>query len=277
MDKKENDYSLTGTLLFILIYRFFILIFLEESIFFNSLFYLILLLFLGVLFFKYHNKYNNISLFLLLCNLIFVVFPLSHEVLFKYRTNNYTFSEDYLKHSKKEISLKLNDYKDVATLIKTSNEFPSKIQNLSIVDSLIGKRYYYKSGFFIIDPGSVGIRPQDRERDYQFYDIVFYNKNAKKIATVRTTDESIIEAIHLKHNKSIELNNFLKNPELNIHYADIWLDSVTIFIFSNIKPIGRVTQLIQLFQVITSFFFVYMITTLLDNFKTLKVTKKEKL
>lgn len=277
MDKKENDYSLTGTLLFILIYRFFILIFLEESIFFNSLFYLILLLFLGVLFFKYHNKYNNISLFLLLCNLIFVVFPLSHEVLFKYRTNNYTFSEDYLKHSKKEISLKLNDYKDVATLIKISNEFPSKIQNLSIVDSLIGKRYYYKSGFFIIDPGSVGIRPQDRERDYQFYDIVFYNKNAKKIATVRTTDESIIEAIHLKHNKSIELNNFLKNPELNIHYADIWLDSVTIFIFSNIKPIGRVTQLIQLFQVITMFFFVYMLTTLLDNFKTLKVTKKEKL
>ncbi|MEL1239769.1 hypothetical protein [Flavobacterium flavipallidum] len=275
MKKKENDHSLTVALLFFLIYRILVVIISDGSTFFNISFYLILFLIIGVLFIKYSSIYNNTSLFFLLCTFLFIIFPLSHEILFKYTSNNYTFSEDYLKHRKREITLQLDDYKDVNKLIKISKELPTKIQNLSIVDSLIGKKYHYKSGFFIIDPESIGMRPQDRERDYQFYDVIFYDKNSKKTASVRTTDESIIKAIHLKYNKSIELKKNLKNPTLNTHYADIWLDSVTIFLFSNIKPIGRATQIIQLFQVITSFFFAYMLTTLLDNFKNLKILKKE--
>lgn len=272
---KSDDHSLIGTLLFILVYRIIIIIFLEDSTFFNITFYIILFSVILVLHNKYVYAYENVSLFFLLCILIFIVFPLTHQALFKYTENNYTFSEDYLKHKKKEILLQLDDYKDVNALMGISNKLPLSIQNLKIVDSLIGKRYYYKGGFLIIDPGSVGMRPQDRERDFQYYNILFYNKNNSPIAKVKVTDESITEAIHLKQKKSLALSKSFKNPESSIHYADIWLDSVTIFIFSNIKPIGRITQIIQLFQVITSFFFGYMVATVLDNFKKLKIIKME--
>ncbi|TDW48833.1 hypothetical protein EV144_103350 [Flavobacterium sp. 270] len=275
MSIKEKDYSTSIPILFILIYRVFIVIFTEESTFFNITFYLILSFTLIVLCIQNISKYNNILTFFCVCGLTFVLFPISHEALFKYTSNNYTSSEDYLTHTKKEITLKLEEYKDVDTLIKIANRLPPKIQNLKIIDSIIGKRYYYKNGSLIVEPGLAGMHPQDRERDYLYYDIAFYNKNSINIAKVRTESESIIEAIHKKYNKRIELKKILKNPELNIQYVDIWLDSVTLFVFSNIKPIGRITQIIQLFQVITSFIFVYMLTTLLDNFKQLKITKKD--
>ncbi|WP_294958440.1 hypothetical protein [uncultured Flavobacterium sp.] len=274
---KSDDHSIIGTLLFILVYRIVIIIFLEDSTFFNITFYIILFSAILILYNNYVIIYENVSLFFLLSILIFIIFPLTHQALFKYTDNNYTFSEDYLKHKKKEISFQLNDYNDVNTLIKISNKLPSSIQNLKIVDSLIGKRYYYKGGFLIIDPGSAGMRPQDRERNFQFYNILFYDKTNSPIAKVKVIDESIIEAIHLKQNKGLQLRKSFESPESNIHYADIWLDSVTIFIFSNIKPIGRITQIIQLFQVITSFFFGYMVTSLLDNFKKLKIIRMESL
>ena len=277
MNQKIKDYSIKIPVVFILIYRISILIFSENLFYLKIAFYLLLLFLLIISYQKSRETYNNSSVFFLLCGLLFIVYPLAHETLFKYTNNNYVFSEDYLKHTKNEISSTLINYNDVNELMKISNNLPKKIQNLEITDSLVGKRYNYNKGFLIIEPGLIGMRPQDRERRYQFYNIEFYNTNSINTATVRTEDESIIEAIHKKYNKRKELKKILINPELNIHYVDIWLDSVTIFIFSNIKPIGRVTEMIQLLQVITSFLFVYILTTWLDNFKILKITKKEQL
>jgi len=73
------------------------------------------------------------------------------------------------------------------------------------------------------------------------------------------------------------LKKELKKPEANIHFSDIWLDSITVFVFSNIKPISRFTQIIQLAQVLTTFIFLYMLTSFLENFKQLKITKKEEI
>lgn len=242
---------------------------------FNIIFYVILTTALFVTYIKYVEFYNNIFYIFFLSLLLLVIFPICHEILYNNTQNNYTYNEDFLNYKKKETTLKLEKFKDVDKLIKISNLLPVEIQNKKIEDTLIGKKFNYKNGHLVIASGLIGRRPKSRDRNFMNYDIEFYNQNSIKIGSIIVDEESIIEGIHKKYNDRKLLNGILKNPESDVHYVDIWLDSITVFIFSNIKPIGRFAQIIQLFQVITSFIFVYILTSLLDNFKQLKITKKK--
>lgn len=274
IDKKERN-ELYGILTICALFIFFFG-FAEYYLIFQISFYLYLILIIGLIYVLFKSHYNNIKRFIVFLFLLIVVFPLIHDLLFRFTNNNYAFNEDYLNHRKKEISNTLLDYNDTDELLLISNTLPSDILNLVYDDKLIGKRYHYQNGSVLIAPELIGSDIRDRDRQ-PYYRIEFYDLKSQKSAIIKIKEESIIEGIYSKINNKRVLEKELKQPETNIHFSDIWLDSITVFIFSNIKPIGRFTQIIQLFQVVTSFIFVYMLTTFLDNFKTLKITKKEQL
>lgn len=245
----------------------------EYYLLFQIIFYVYLILLVIIVYAQYKRKYNNIKQFCCLLFLLVIVFPVTHDLLFRFTKNNYTLSEDYLNHKKNEISNSLLEYNDTDQLLIISNSLPSNILNLVYKESLIGKRYHYKNGSVLIAPELIGSDVRDRDRRPN-YRIDFYNLKAIKMASIKIKKESIIEGIYSKINERKVLEYELLKPETTIHYSDIWLDSTTIFIFSNIRPIGKATQILQFLQVVTSFLFVYMLTTFLDNFKQLKITIK---
>lgn len=271
--EKKDRIEIYGMLGVFILYLFF-LGFAEYSLVYQIAFYAYLIIILVFIFKLFKNHFYNIKRFILLLFLLIIIFPLTHDILFRLTKNNYAFNADYLNHKKREISNSLLDYNDTNELHLISKTLPSNILNLVFKDNLIGKRYYYINGFVLIAPELIGSDARDIDRRTN-YNIEFYNLKSKKIGLVKIKNETIIEGIYSKINKRIALEKELKKPETNIHFSDIWIDSITVFVFSNIKPIGRFTQIIQLFQVLTSFIFIFMMTSFLDNFKQLKITKKE--
>lgn len=258
----------------ILISFMFFLIFAEYHLVYQIAFYIYLIIISIYIYAIFKNNYNNIKRFACFLFLLIVVFPLMHDILFRLTKNNYAFNEDYLNHRRSEISNILTEYNDTNELLLISNTLPPHILNLIYDEKLIGKRYHYKNGSVLIAPELIDF--DAREIDHRKnYTIEFYDLKSKKQAIIEIQQESIIEGINNKIKNKKKLLNELKHPEVNIHFSDIWLDSITVFVFSNIKPIGRSTQFIQLFQVLTSFVFIFMLTSFLDNFKQLKMTKKE--
>lgn len=241
------------------------------SVFFYVYFFIILLIFHN----HFKKIYNNFLNFTLVTITLFIVFPIIHTVLLYNTSNNYTFSDEYLNHIKKEITIELENYKDTDELKILSKKLPTKLKGTVFNDSLIGKKMNYKDGYLIFAQELVNVDPRDRELPNQKYSVIFYNNKLQKKASINIQNENVIEGINKKINTRINFEKKRQNPETELYLSDIWLDSVTVFVFSNFKPIGRITQSIQLLQVILSFIFAYMLTTFLDNFKELKVTKIE--
>ncbi|CAD5342625.1 hypothetical protein [Flavobacterium bizetiae] len=252
------------------------LIFAENSILNKILFYILLL---EILYFIYilNRQYNNIFKFFILSFFVVIVFPLSHDLLFQLTKDNYTFSDEYLSYSKLETSILLQEHKKDSLLTKIEHDLPEAIKNMNFYQTTGKQKIKYYKGFILIDSH---IKPNSLaggglKRPYPT--IEFYDKELILVATLDLLNGTIKESIKERLAEKEYLKRKFKNPKLDIHFFDIWLDSISVFVFSNIKPIGRITQVIQLLQVVLTFFFVYMLTTLLDNFKTLKITKKEEI
>lgn len=271
--KDRNE--ILGLLFFLLLVLIF-LIFADNSTLHKATFYVLLFQLLLCLFSVY-KQYNNIKKFFVLSIFVIIIFPLSHDILFQSTKDNYTFSDDYLSYTKHQTSILLQEHETDSILTKTLKDLPKNLQNMEFYQTTGKKKIKYINGYFIFDShisrnslAGGGLKRPDPT-------ITFYNKRSKKTTTLVLTDGTIKESIKERLIERGNLEKKFENPKLDIHFFDIWLDSITIFVFSNIKPIGRITQLIQLLQVIFSFFFVYMLSTLLENFKTLKITKKEEI
>lgn len=257
-------------LLLAFFFNFFLIIF-DNSILFAFGFYISLIMTLFVCL-VILQKFQNIKLFFKLSLLVIVIFPLFHEMLFRYTKNNYEYSDEYLNHIKYNVGNALIEHKNDDVLIEYIKSLPKTIRDTSLLGIHEEMKFNNKNGYIIIDPhepkGLVGggiPRPKT--------DIIFYNSDSIKIATIKLTYKNINGALKDWLKEKAMLQAKFKNPKLDIHFFDIWLDSLTVFVFSNLKPIGRVTQILQLLQVFASFIFIYMLTSLLDNFKQLKITK----
>ncbi|MEN2415526.1 hypothetical protein [Flavobacterium mesophilum] len=270
---KKDRNEILGLLFFLFLVLVF-LIFADNSIFHKVAFYLLLfeiLLCISTI----YKQYNNINRFFVLAIFVIIIFPLSHDILFQSTKGNYTFSDDYLSYTKHQTALSLQRHKTDSVLINILHDLPNHLKNMEFYQMTGKKKIIYNNGYFIIDShissnslAGGGLKTPDPS-------IEFYNKESKKTSSLVLSSGTIKESIKERLIERENLERKYKNPKLDLHFFDIWLDSMTIFVFSNIKPIGRITQLIQLLQVIFSFFFVYMFSTFLDNFKALKITKKE--
>jgi len=178
--KKERNEAY-GQLAILLFFLFFFG-FAENYLFFEICFYLYLILGLVAIYAVFKNEYTNIKRFVILLFLLIVIFPLTHDFLFRFTNNNYAINEDYLNHRKREISKALIDYNDTNELLLIANTLPSNILNLIYDDKLIGKRYAYKNGSVLIAPELIGSDARDRDRR-PYYKIEFFDLKSIKKAT----------------------------------------------------------------------------------------------
>ncbi|KAF2509460.1 hypothetical protein EYY60_13870 [Flavobacterium zhairuonense] len=247
----------------------------ENGFFVKILFYILLIASIILIYKSARKTFNNVLPFIVVLSFLIIIFPLIHDCLIKEK-NNYALNEDYINHKRIETELKLRYYQDVDLLLAYTEKLPLKIRQLRCDDSLTNKKLSFNIGYLIISPekiinhtGGGGIKNPPK-----IFDVNFYNNQNLKIGYLKLSNETIIEGINNKKEEKENLDYIIKNLRVDAQFIDVWLDSVTIFVFSNIKPIGRITQIIQFLQVITSFLFIYMLTTFLDNFKQLKITKK---
>lgn len=241
----------------------------------SVLFLLVLTQLLDALYNKYKNKYNNVKYYIILLWLILIIFPLSHYACYYYDKDNYTLNQEYLIHNKnkRELELtKINKSINIDTLLIT---LPKYILEKKISNSLINKNIKYNNY-------TIKVRRQKKESNsssniQNSKSLFFLNKKNALIGSIDgINDEKIIDVVNEKLKKKIKIKRAALISKNNLHFGDLWLDSITVFVFSNIKPISRLPQLLQFFQIITLFIFGYMTTTFMDTFKVFKITKKEK-
>lgn len=248
----------------------------ENEFFVKILFYILLITSIILIYKSARKTFNNTVPFIVVLSFLTIIFPLIHDCLIKEK-NNYALNEDYINHKRIEAELKLRNYQDVDLLLAYTEKLPLNIKQLRCDDSLTNKKLSFKIGYIIISAekeiayhgGGGGIKNSPKT-----FDVNFYNNQDLKIGYLKLSNETIIEGINNKKVEKENLDYVINNLRVDAQFIDVWLDSVTIFVFSNIKPIGRIAQIIQFLQVITSFLFIYMLTTFLDNFKQLKITKK---
>jgi len=230
---------------------------------------------LNVIYNKYKNKYNNVKYYVILLWLILIIFPLSHYACYSYDKDYYTLNQEYLIHNqdKSELELtKINKSINIDSLLIT---LPKYILEKKISNNLINKNIKYSNY-------TIKVRRQKKESSsssnmQNSKSLFFLNKKNALIGSIdEINDEKIIDVLNEKLKKKTEIKRAAFISKNNIHFGDLWLDSITVFVFSNIKPVNRLPQLLQFFQIITLFIFGYMTTTLMDTFKVFKITKKEK-
>jgi hypothetical protein len=146
--------------------------------------------------------------------------------------------------------------------------------NKRINDSLVSKKIFYKDYYLKILTNE-NSRKRTREKAHDKI-IEFYSINSKKLATIYLSSGTLISGINEKVRERNKLLILLNNPKKDIHFADLWLDTISGFIFSNIKPLTRLPQIIQLLQIFSLFIFGYMMTTFIDTSSKFKITKKKK-
>lgn len=233
----------------------------------------IYLLLIGVLlFFLYiltSKKYNNMSTFFLLTFLLVGLLPYCHYLLYSNNKDNYSFDNDYLKNNIVNYKKELLRYKDSVSVFELKTiSYQAKVDT-----TLKNKQQRIKDYIFVVkDSANIETRrPDDRSPNQKKIDVY---KNNKKIATLKLNSGLLNDDIahYLKEMNNIKAK--IKNPEKFIPYNDIWLDSVTGFIFSFIKPLSKLSQIIRLLQLVTAYFLFNMISSWLKLSKSLNVTRK---
>jgi len=270
MNKDKKNYTLLIMLLASYTVKF---IFSDKYRNFAEILFLIVITITLIYFYNVYKKlYYNIGNFTITTFLILGAFPFCHFLIYNSDNNNYTFSQEYINLKKNEIKLELNNYKDCNELNKISKNLSPNLLSKKIDDSLMFKKIIYKDYYLKILPNNNIRRPTKRESRDKI--IEFYTIKSKKLGTIYLTSGSLISGINEKNRQRNELIVLLNNPKKDIHFADLWLDSISGFVFSNIKPLTRLPQLIQLFQIFSLFIFAYMMTTFLDSSTNFKITKK---
>lgn len=266
MTKKEFSFIIIPTL-FISILKY---IFGKEiSIKYGETVFLIFLaVILYYLFILTKERYSNMSTFYFLTFLLIGLLPYFHYLNYSYNKGNYNFNNEYLDKNIINYKQELENYKDSVFIFDLKSKFHNTKINL-----LEDRKQKIKEYTFIVKSISKDDeRPNDRSREKE----VDIFKNNIRITTLKLESGNLIDGINKFTKEMNLLNTKIQNPKQFIPYNDIWLDSVTGFVFGFIKPLSKLSQIIRFLQLITAYFLFHMISSWLKISKILNISEIDK-
>ncbi|MDQ1164879.1 hypothetical protein [Flavobacterium sp. SORGH_AS_0622] len=233
----------------------------------------------GLLFFLFiltRGRYSNMSTFFILTFLLIGLLPYFHYLNYSYNKENYSFNNEYLHKNIHSYKDELKKYKDSVFI----SELKFKLYNRKLNLLLENKKQKISDYTFVVksisekgaatpNQGPIG-RPNDRGNLEKEVDIF---KIDKKIITLKLGTGNLIDGIDQYIKEINLLNTKIQNPKQFIPYNDIWLDSVTGFVFGFIKPLSKLSQIIRLLQLINAYFLFHMISSWLKISKKLNISE----
>lgn len=232
------------------------------------------------------KKYHNMSIFFTLTFLLVGLLPYLHYLNYSKNKDNYSFNSEYISQNIKNYKSNLKNYKDSIFILELKSMFNKKKYNVKIDDSFVDKKQEFDEYSFVIkhilqQPKSISSQganyaKKTDERD-RLVTVVDVYKTNKKMASLQMKSNNLKEEINLYLKEKNTLNLKIKKPQQFVPFSDIWLDSVTGFVFSFIKPLSKISQIIRLFQLFTAYFLFYMISSWLKLSKLLNITEIENL
>jgi hypothetical protein len=202
---------------------------------------------------------TNVITFSVLLFLLSVVFPVLHFIIYKSDKSNYNFEPQFLISKSK--SLDQNSINHIDTfylnniLLSQDSILQNDISKIPHDNIIFLKDYLLK---FEIKP------PKLEEQGVQKSVLGIYKSDGLKLGTIEIENiKTIREAIENEKNIFLAIKNMSKNPDANILINDFWIESVTGFTFSHIKPISNLSITIRIFQFVIVFLFLAMITNTL--------------
>ncbi len=242
---------------------------------------LIFLVFIGFSMFVAYRllkkNYTSMGLFSILSFLLIGFFPYSHYLFYSSNRDNYSFNSDYLNK-------RVQDSKEELKFFKDSNYVQELSRNLNKIDinlkfdySQIGKEQKIGNYIFILKQFKkewyqVSGLPLPRNYPEGKTNKFLIIKGKEKFNFEMVNDDLIGETNYFLHQKNL-LKSKIKNAKQFIPFSDIWLDSVTGFVFAFIKPLSKISQIIRLFQLVTAYFFFQMIASWIKQSKSFNIEK----
>lgn len=253
----------------------------NNSILISILFFIGLIIFHTLIYFSYKKTYKNLDKLVVLLGLIIIVFPISHLVLFNLDEDNYAYSKDFLNYQKDDIDDKLKSFYHHATLEKILNTNEPILIDESI---LFNKRdTIVEIGTYLLEISkrenpnypSLGVGGLKRPPEQKSQIIISSINANKELISIDYAGRSIKTSIKAKLEERKELIQLKKSPISYVGYRDIWIDSFTGFILSNIKPVSFLPQIIQIFQVFIFFIIGSILSGFISNSKSFMLEKKK--
>lgn len=245
---------------------------------------LIFLILVAVIFFFAHrffkNLYTNLSKFFILSFLLIGAFPYLHYLIYHSDKKNYTFNSDYLNQRILSYKENLKYYSDTTFVEQMFKNFKNSNISLSTDISAINQNQNFGNYVFIlktVKPSWYQIEGAPIPEGISFgRNNLFEVSDGKKKFFFKTKNGNIKNEIILYLKEKQLLQTQISNPRQFVPFSDIWLDSVTGFVFAFIKPLSTISQILRLFQIITAYFFFYMVSSWLKQSKLLDIEKVEK-
>ncbi|MBP8115355.1 MAG: hypothetical protein KAY50_08360 [Chitinophagaceae bacterium] len=227
-----------------------------------------------LLYYQFKNKYVNISRILFLFISVFGLLPTFHCVLYKFDKNHYRLNEDFLNHKMGMLKKKLENYKD-STLVR---DFLVS-QNLNL-DSLPKNNTSIDQYKIIIntlsrDPritvGRPNRLPHARSNESDFIFILDSNNRQilvdsfKRDFTLRSYLSNYLNKLSIDKSH-IEKSEFIDDK-------DIWVESISGFLFGDIETLSTVTKFLRLVQLILFYFLLTFVSKFIEKTNWFEVKK----
>jgi hypothetical protein len=238
-----------------------------------ELFYLMFLtISLGVIYHFYKNRYKNLSLFFILIFLLFGLLPYCHYITYSIKSDSYNFTEDYLKNNAKLYSYNLEKYKDSSTVKELFSKLKKNKIDENLYDTIqsVGnfnlifresdqpEAVVQNKASFILSIGGGGFKNPKK-----YNEVLISRKGVKKVIKLEMRSDKLKSVLSNYMKEKNEILNMIKYPERYVPFNDFWIDSVTGFAFSFIKPVSKIAQIIRLTQLVSVYFFLHMLSSFL--------------
>jgi transposase-like protein len=245
---------------------------------------LIFLILVAIIFFLayrlFKKIYTNLSKFFILSFLLIGAFPYLHYLIYHSDKNNYTFNSDYLNQRILGYKENLKNYSDSTFIEQMFKNFKNSNISLATSVSAINKNQNFGNYVFILktvkqDWYHIGGAPIPRGISFGRNNL-FEVSDGKNKFFFNTKGGNLKDEIILYLKEKQLLQTQISNPKQFVPFSDIWLDSVTGFVFAFIKPLSTKSQILRLFQIITAYFFFYMVSSWLKQSKILDIDNVKK-
>lgn len=226
------------------------------------------------------NKYTNMGLFSILSFLLIGLFPYAHYVCYSSNRDNYSFNSDYLNQRTVAYEEELKYFKDSSYVQELSRNLNKIDINLKFDYSHIGQEQRIGKYVFILKQLKkewylLSVAPIPRNYTHGVTNKFLILKGKEKFNFEMVNEDLISETNYFLNQKKM-LKNKIKNSKQYIPFSDIWLDSVTGFVFAFIKPLSKISQIIRLLQLVTAYIFFHMIASWIKLSKSLNIEKVDK-
>lgn len=251
------------------------------SIKYGELFFLVFIaLSMFLAFWLLKKNYTNMGFFSILSFLLIGFFPYAHYLCYSSNRDNYSFNSDYLTQRTEVYKEELKYFKDSNYVQELSRNLNKIDINLQFDYSHIGKEQRIGNYVFILKQFKkewylVSGAPRPRNYPEGETNKFLIIKGKEKFNFEMVNEDLISETNYFLNQKKL-LKNKIKNSKQYIPFSDIWLDSVTGFVFAFIKPLSKISQIIRLLQLVTAYFFFQMIASWIKQSKSLNIEKVAK-